>query len=228
MVFAYKGAQSPTLCASSQFPDSTTAGLSVDEWVFQTALQTEYSSRYRVGENDHDRSAEVEELVLTFDAQVQADYADGVPTREADPDPVVWWRVMVELAGLVILAVGVFAAVRAAAKRVIQVNSERTMFRTRRLDLQQELSEAASEVMVFDPTEPPEKARLRASAAQQYVHTLTAFEAARTREDLDAAQTGFTALATSVDELRRAPEKAPEKVPPKGYPARRCRWWRHR
>jgi SRSO17 transposase len=118
----------------------------------------------------------------------------------------------------------VFAAVRLAAIRSIRARAERAALRTRRLDLQQELSEAASEVMVVDPNEGPEKARLRASTAEQYLQTLTAFEAARTRTDLDAAQTGFTALATSVAELRRGPEKVPEAA----HPARGHRWWRNR
>lgn len=226
VVVAYKGAHSPTLCAGSQFPSPTTDDLSASEWIFRTAIQTQYSSRYRVSETGRSRTAEVEELVLAFDAQVQEDYADGVPTREADPDPVVWWRVMLQLAGLIILAVGVFAGVRAAANRIVRNQTARAALRARRLDLQQELSEAASEVMVFDPNERPERARLRASTAEHYLQTLTAFEAARTQEELDAAQTDFAELANSVQELRRVPEKAPENAAPAR--GRISRWWRNR
>jgi len=222
LVLAYKGAQTPTLCAGSGFPGPTTKGLGIDAWVFRVALETQFASRYRVADDAHQRTAEVEEFVLAFDAQVQEDYADGVPNREADPDPVVWWRVMLELAVLIVLVVSLFAGIRIAAQRIIRIRSESAALRARRLDQQQQLSEAASEIMVFDPDEAPAKARLRASVAGQYLHTLTAFEAARTREDLDAAQVGCTALATSVEELLRVPEKA--------HPAKRHRspWRTHR
>lgn len=224
LALVYVGAQSPAFCPGSKFPNPTTKGLDIDDWVFQVLLETEFASTYRVAADAHQRTPEVEEFALAFDALVRKDYADGVPKRTADPDPSVWWRVMLELAGLVIAAVGVFAAIRAAANRIIRLKTERAALRARRLDLQQKLSMAASEIMVFDPNEAPQKARLRAGTAEQYLHTLTEFEAARTYADLDAAQAGFTALATSVAELRRVPEKVPQKT----HPARRRKWWGNR
>lgn len=201
LTLAYVGARPPAFCAGSRFPSPTTPGLSTDDWVFQVLLQTQYASSYRVPDDAHDRTAEVEEFVLAFDAQVRSDYANGIPNRQADPDPVVWWRVMLELAGLVVLSVGAFAGIRIAAAAIIRARNERAALRTRRLDREQELSRAAAEIEVYDPEEPPEKARLRAHAAEQYLHALTAFEAARNRANLDAAQPAFSALGQTLQQL---------------------------
>ncbi|MDQ2722098.1 MAG: hypothetical protein M3Y19_02135 [Actinomycetota bacterium] len=202
LAMTYRGAGDPTVCAGSKFPAPQTKSEDTDQWVFSLAIETDYAAQYRVSAESRAHTPEVEELVLAFDAAVRSDYPDGVPVRQTSPDPLVWWRVILELAGLVLLTVAVFAALRYASRKLIAVRATRAALRVRRLELTQELSKAAAEVMAEVPHESTSKARLRADAAEQYVHALSAFEAAGTATELDAAQPQFAALAATIEWLQ--------------------------
>lgn len=201
IVLAYLGSERgayPAICATDRFPepenvkDSNLEDVSrTDTWLAGIARTAQQASQFRVNGRHADRTPEIEELVLAFDARAVLDYPAGVPTRKAGADPRTWAAVLAELAALVVVLASAFAALRWLARRWREWLQKRYALRDRKLELDARLSQVAHQMVNTRPElwrDDPAEAVRHAEAAERYVLALAAFEAARRPDELDAAE----------------------------------------
>lgn len=187
LVLTYVGPASPGICTGDDFTEPSTGkanslGSKTDNWVFRLSIAADRASQFRVSDDVPDRTPEVEELVLAFDAAVARDYRDGVPRREATAGAVTWASVLLRLVGLAVGLVVLFLLLRVLAVRLRDRVHERQQLRERRLALDAELSRIAEQVLR------PRRSGSMGEASALYVQALTAFEGARSSEQMDAAE----------------------------------------
>jgi len=212
IVLAYLGSERgayPAICATDRFPepenvkDSNLEDVSrTDTWLSGIAMTAQQASQFRVNDQQADRTPEIEELVLAFDARAVVDYPDGVPTRQAGADPRTWTAVLAQLAALVVVLAAAFAGLRWLAHRLREWLQTRYALRDRKLELDTRLSQVADRMVHARPElwrDDPAEAVRHAEAAERYVLALAAFEAARRPDELDAAE----------EALRRVDEALP-------------------
>lgn len=193
----------PTICATRRFPEpavtegSDALGTSaVDQWLFRLGIVAERSARYRVDDETVDRTPEVEELVLAFDALAVEEYPDGVPTRDAGAAPLTWATVLLQLAGMVVGLVALHLLLRRLAQRYGERLQARQLERARRAEVEQRLSQAASSLVLAGP------APGVAEAAEGYLAALAAFE----RDEVEQADRELVAVRQSLG-LEPAPPR---------------------
>lgn len=184
----------PAICAGADFPEpdvpeprTDILGDRTDLWLLGLSRAAQQASQFRVSPASVDRTPEIEELVLAFDAQVVQDYPAGLPRRVASPAPQTLARVLAQLLGLVVLLLLGFALVRLAARRLSRALDARRERQDRRAVLDAALSEVSAELLTGRPRTKAEAAR-RADVAELYLHALTAFEAARGSRRLHEAE----------------------------------------
>lgn len=186
----------PAYCPTRRFPEPTvTEGneyletSAVDNWLWKVALVAQRSSQFRVDEDRLDRTPEIEEFVLAWDALAVKEYPDGVPTREAGADPITLVSVAGRLLGVLALIVVLHLALRWGAEHVGGRLAARRELQRRRLALDARLSAVAARLLHVEPGGlDGRQARRQAELAERYLGALAAFEAARTAEELDAAE----------------------------------------
>lgn len=128
IVLAYLGSERgayPAICATDRFPEPQNVKDSIledvsrtDTWLSGIARTAQQASQFRVNDQQADRTPEIEELVLAFDARAVVDYPDGVPTRKAGADPRTWTAVLAQLTALVVVLAAAFAGLRWLAHRL--------------------------------------------------------------------------------------------------------------
>jgi hypothetical protein len=192
----------PAYCPTSRFPEpQVTEGIeslevdAVDNWLWRVARVAQQASRFRVDERRVDRTPEIEEYVLAFDALAVREYPDGVPTRAAGADPVTSLTVAGRLLAVLAVIGTVYVALRLAATHVGGRLARRRELQHRRLALDARLSEVAGRVLHVEPgPQDGRRVRRQAALAERYLAALAAFEAARTPEELDEAERALDAV----------------------------------
>ncbi|GAA2555897.1 hypothetical protein [Pseudonocardia hydrocarbonoxydans] len=197
VAFVWTAPDRSAICVGDGFPDPD-LGEQADrrtavDWLERVILDARFSSRYRVDEALPDRTAQLEELVLAFDAAVPDAYADGVDRRELSASPQVGLEIAVRLLATVAAVVVGFVVLRLAVLRVAAGRARRRSLRTRRLEQLARTARLADAVLAEQPDDPG-RARARADAAGRYVLVLAGVEAARDEPALDAADAELTAL----------------------------------
>ncbi|GAB2913881.1 hypothetical protein GCM10027047_09790 [Rhodococcus aerolatus] len=206
LAVVYTGSAGPYLCTGDDFPPpdegvENALGSTTDNWVFRLSIAADAASRFRTTPDDPDRTPEVEELVLAFDAAVTEDMADGVPRREPAASATSTAVTLATLAGLVAAVVALLLGAQLGLARVRARRAAARSRRVRRLELESglaavavavlragdDLAAAASTRAGADPRALA-AARARADVAGRYVLALADVEAAATEAELDAAQ----------------------------------------
>ena len=226
----YVGGGGPYTCLGGDFPAAdpelaNSAFTAHEAWLFQLSLDAGASSRFRLVPGDPDRTAEVEELVLAFDARVTQGLTDGVERRELAASPSVLGRTAALLAGLVAGTFLLLGLLQLAVTRTRARIATRRARRTTRLALTTDLAAVADVVLRAEPLRvlaggegALARARARADVAGRYVLTLTQVEAARTDPELAAAHDVVAVLRADADRLLPEPEQAPAPVGTRGVP----------
>lgn len=215
IVLAYLGGERgayPAICATDRFPapqnvkDSSLEDVSrTDTWLSGIARTAQQASQFRVNDRQADRTPEIEELVLAFDARSVVDYPDGVPTREAGADPRTWTAVLAQLAALVVVLGAAFAGLRWLVHRFREWLQTRYALRDRKLELDAQLSQVADRMVSARPElwrDDPAEAVRHAEAAERYLLALAAFEAARGPDELDAVAQALRRVDEALPRVR--------------------------
>lgn len=192
----------PAYCPTARFPEpQVTEGMdslevdAVDNWLWRVARVAQQASRFRVDDRQVERTPEIEEYVLAFDALAVREYPDGVPTRDAGADPLTWLSVAGRLLAVLAVVGAVSVALRLAATHVGGRLARRRELRHRRLALDARLSEVAGRVLRVEPgPQDGRRVRRQAELAERYLAALAAFEAAHTPDELDAAERALDAV----------------------------------
>jgi len=191
--FVWTGTRGSGICAGDGVREPDLVDDTAVEWLESVILDARYSSRFRVDEDLPDRTPQLEEFVLAFDAAVPAAYSDGMPRRELEVSPRVGLEIAVRLLAAAAAAVVGFLVLRLAALRIAAVRARRRAVRTRRLEQLARTARLADAVLAEHPDDPA-RARVRADAAGRYVLVLAAVESARDESALDAADAELAAL----------------------------------
>ncbi|ASO22009.1 hypothetical protein FHR81_004983 [Actinoalloteichus hoggarensis] len=183
LALVYQGTSGPAVCRGTAFPEPTTEGLSARDWLETLIVYARRSSEFRVDLDARDRTPQIEEFVLAFDAAVAKHYADGVERRVATPAPAQWWLVALGSAGLVLGVVAGFAILRLLGGRLASIASARRELRGTRMRQRTRLARLADLVSAEPPRPSASAAERRAEVAADYVRTLGRFESASTAAD---------------------------------------------
>lgn len=196
VAFVWTAPGRSAICVGDGFPDpdlGEQADRTAVDWLERVILDARFSSRYRVDEALPDRTAQLEELVLAFDAAVPDAYADGVDRRELSASPQVGLEIAVRLLATAAAVVVGFVVLRLVVLRVVAGRARHRSLRTRRLEQLARTARLADAVLAEQPGD-PRRARARADAAGRYVLVLAGVEAARDEPALDAADAELSAL----------------------------------
>lgn len=243
LAMVYTGTSGPYLCTGDDFPPpdegvENALGSTTDNWVLRLSIDADAASRYRTTPGDSDRTPEVEELVLSFDAAVTEDMADGVPRRELAASTSTRLATVATLTGLVAAVTAALLGAQLATTRLRARRAAARSRRVRRLELVTALAAVADTVLragaglpTGGPSAPQDPralaaARARGDVAGRYVLALAEVEAAGTDAELEAAGTSVTTLrrdAAAAAELSSAP---PAPVAAAAAPPPRRRWTR--
>jgi hypothetical protein len=186
VALVWTGPERSAVCVGDAFPDPDLTDESASEWLETVILDASFSSRFRVDPALPDRTPELEELVLSFDAAVPGAYSEGVPRRVPEASPAVGLEIAVRLLAAAAAVVVVFVGVRLLARRVAAARARRRAVATRRLEQLARTARLADALLAEHPADPA-RARTRADAAGRYVLALGDVEAAHDGPALDAA-----------------------------------------
>jgi hypothetical protein len=190
-----KGDYTGNNCYGPDFPHPSKAGVSMDDFDLQVNITSQLSAQYR--STDTDLTPQIEEFVLSFDAEAGDDFG-AVPTRGSVPDVLAVRQIVLACFGMVAGTVALFLLLRAlglALRRRTAVAAARSR---RRAELSSELNRIAD--TVINPRKPRDAkdAERQADAAKRYVFALDKLEHAHTDADLTDAATDIGSLAEHV------------------------------
>jgi hypothetical protein len=193
VAIVWTGTDGSAVCVGDGFGDPDLVEKTAVAWLEVVILDAKYSSQYRVDDALSDRTPQLEELVLAFDAAVPDAYSDGVSRRALSASPQVGLEITLRLLAAAAAVVIGFVALRLLVLRLVAARAQRRARRTRRLEQLARTARLADAVLAEHPDD-PRRARARADAAGRYVLVLAAVEAARDEAALDTADAELTAL----------------------------------
>ncbi|WP_245788554.1 hypothetical protein [Amycolatopsis marina] len=173
-------------CNGPDFPDPTQTDEDADRFALGVIIAAETAWSYRTTETD--RTPEIEEYVLAFDAEAGEQYGK-LPRRGTVPDLPTFGRLALTAAAMVACTVVLFLILRSAALAARRkARTERARSRLRSA-LDARLNRLA-DIVLHEP------GAANAEAAQRYVETLHRFREADERGQLDEVR-------AEVDELEK-------------------------
>lgn len=193
VAFVWTAPGASAICVGDGFGDPDLVDDTAVEWLERVILDAKYSSRYRVDDTRPDRTPQLEEFVLAFDAAVPDAWSGGVSRRELVASPQVGLEIVVRLLAAGAAVVVGFVALRLLVLRLAAARARRRALRTWRLEQRARTARLADAVLAEQPADPA-RARARAEAAGRYVLVLARVEAARDEPALDAVDAELTAL----------------------------------
>jgi hypothetical protein len=182
-------------CYGSDFPHPTKAGVSMDDFDLQVNITAQLSAQYR--STDTDMTPQIEEFVLSFDAEAGDDFG-AVPTRGSVPDDLAVRQIVLACVGMVAGTVTLFLLLRALGVALRRRTASAAARTRRHAELSSELNRIAD--AVINPRKPKDvkDAERQADAAKRYVFALDKLEHAHTDADLTDAADDIDALAGQV------------------------------
>lgn len=173
-------------CDGPAFPGPTRGDASAEDFSFGVLVAAELSWQYRV--TDTDLTAEIEEYVLTFDAEAAQAYGE-IPRRGPVGDAMSLGRLLLAGAGMVSGTVVLFLLLRGAALalRGGSLTRRRHDLTARRRAADARLNRLADRVL--QPRDQPD-----AEAAKEYVLALHAFREATDDQRLSEVESRIAAL----------------------------------
>src|SRR5205823_1877661 len=172
-------------------------GVSMDDFDTALNISAQQSAQFRV--TDSDLTPEIEEFVLSFDAETGADYG-AVPTAGAIADVLATQQIVLAGLAMVFGTVAVFGAVRFGGRLLRRNTARASARRTRRAELNARLNRIADAVLNPRAHAHPDDAVRQAEVAKRYVLVLDQLEHAGSDAELTAAETEITALARRAGE----------------------------
>ncbi|GAA5168745.1 hypothetical protein [Amycolatopsis dongchuanensis] len=176
-------------CVGDGFPAPNTG--TKDDFDLTLNIGAELSAQYRA--TDTDRTPELEEFVLAYDAATSKAHGE-IPTRPAVPDRLAGRQLVLACAGLVVGSVLLFFLLRAAGLAWRRRRAGVAARRQRRLALDARLSRLADSVLHPAPAADQAEAERQAEAARRYVLSLDLLTNAESAEELAAAEAEITGL----------------------------------
>jgi hypothetical protein len=182
-------------CYGSDFPHPTKAGVSMNDFDLQVNITSQLSAQYRTTPTD--LTPQIEEFVLSFDAEAGADFG-AVPTRGSVPDSLAVEQIVLACIGMVAGTVALFLLLRFIGVALRRRTATAAARERRHAELSSELNRIAD--TVINPRKPKDAtdAERQADAAKQYVFALDKLEHAHTDADLTEAADDIDSLAKQV------------------------------
>jgi hypothetical protein len=162
-----------SFCTGEDFPHK-------DDFDFPLIAEAEAAWTYRV--TDTDKTAQIEEYVLAFDAQAAKSFAKEVPRRAVikppppAPSPLQAGQITLAIGGLVLAVVSLFALLKLVGHWYDRRVARRTEERSEHAELSARLSRLADVVLHPERAEDAADAARQAEVARRYVLVLQEFE----------------------------------------------------
>jgi hypothetical protein len=182
-------------CYGDDFPTPTKPGVTMFDFDTDLSISAQTAAQLRVTTTD--KTPEIEEFVLAFDAVTGEDYG-AVPTRGPVPDRLAARQVALACLGMVAGTCALFALLRLTAVSLRRRAAATSALRRRRTAATAELSRVADAVIHARPATDAVDARRQADTAKEYVLALDALERAHTDAELSDAERDITALVGQV------------------------------
>jgi hypothetical protein len=171
-------------CYGSDFPAPSAPGVDMFDFDAGVNIAAQLSAQFRT--SDTNLTPELEEFVLSFDAETAKDYG-AIPTRGAVPDVLAARQIILACVGLVAGTVTLFLLLRLLGLALRRRSATATARAHRHAQLSTRLNQVADEVVNPRPHATAAQAEQQAAVAKRYVLALDQLEHAHTDEELTAA-----------------------------------------